>query len=63
MSDDLLTPKEFAHQFRVSQRTVYTWLAEGRIPHHRIAGTIRIPASEVAKIVMKKTEHLADCAV
>lgn len=54
MSDHLLTTKEVAHEFRVSEWTVRNWIAEGHIEHRRIGGTIRIPADEITKAAMKK---------
>ncbi len=41
MTSDL-TVAEYAELLRVSERTVYTWVREGKIPVRRYGRTIRI---------------------
>ncbi|HNR69587.1 MAG TPA: helix-turn-helix domain-containing protein [bacterium] len=45
------TVKQVAEMFAVSTKSVYRWLAEHRIKGHRIAGSVRIPKSELVKLV------------
>lgn len=44
----LLTVDEVADVFRVSPRTVRTWLANGSLPSSKVGGVRRIPSAEVA---------------
>jgi hypothetical protein len=48
----LLTPKEVAARLRVSPRTVYLWLEEGRLPAVRLSERVtRIPSEAVDAFV------------
>lgn len=63
MATQMMTPKEFAAAFGVSQRTVYNWIAQARLDYFRIGGTIRIPVDEVSKSLRKKAESCETCEV
>ncbi len=46
-SDEILTPKEFAHKAKLSENTVYCWIREGKIKVLPNLGTaLRIPMSQ-----------------
>jgi excisionase family DNA binding protein len=47
--EQLLTPKEFAHAFGVTSRTVHNWIEAGRVTSLRIGRAIRIPRAELAR--------------
>lgn len=38
---ELLTPEEVAEHLRITLHTVYAWARTGKLPHIRIAGTVR----------------------
>ena len=46
-----LTAKEFAEWLRVSRWTIYGWIAEGRIRSVKIGRLVRIPESELERII------------
>jgi excisionase family DNA binding protein len=46
----LLTCREVADALRVEDSTVYRWPRTGVVDSVRIAGTVRIPASEFERI-------------
>ncbi len=47
----LLSPQEFADRLSISRWTVYAWIAEGRINSVKLGRLVRIPESEVDRIV------------
>lgn len=50
--DTLLTPKQVAARLNVSPRTVYAWIAEGRLPHVRFSERVtRVPEEAVEALV------------
>ncbi len=50
----LLTPKEVATRLSVSTRTVYTWIAEGRLDAVHLSERVtRVPAESVDALVAK----------
>jgi len=49
----LLSPKEFANRLSISRWTVYAWIQEGRIRSVKISRLVRIPESEVERIVQE----------
>ena len=52
----LLTVGEAAESLSISVKTIYAWIGQRRIDSVRVGGTaIRIPASEVARIVEEGT--------
>ena len=51
-----ITLKEAAKYLRVSYRTVYRWLSQGRLKFFRAgAGSTRIPLSELDKFIAENT--------
>ena len=46
-----LSPREFAQKLSISRWTVYAWISEGRIKSVKIGRLVRIPESEVDRIV------------
>jgi excisionase family DNA binding protein len=51
-----VTLKEAAKYLRVSYRTVYRWLSQGRLKFFRAgAGSTRIPLSELDKFIAENT--------
>ena len=49
----MLSPKEFADRLSISRWTVYAWIAEGRIKSVKLGRLVRIPDSEVSRIVQE----------
>lgn len=49
----LLRAGEVARTLGVSKQTVYRWTWEGRIAHVRLASSVRIPASEVQRVLIE----------
>ncbi len=49
----MLSPKEFADRLSISRWTVYAWISEGRIKSVKISRLVRIPESEVERIVQE----------
>ncbi len=45
--------KDVASMCSVSVKTVYRWLYEGRLTAHRIGGSVRIPRTELLRIINK----------
>jgi len=43
--------KEVAAMCAVSEKTVYRWIYEGRLKANRIGGSVRIPKTELLKII------------
>ena len=52
-SQQLLSPQQFADKIAVSRWTIYSWIAEGKIKSVKISRLVRIPASEVDRIVQE----------
>jgi excisionase family DNA binding protein len=51
MAKEFYTPEQLAELLQVSKPAVYKWAAEGRIEVVRIGRTVRIPASEVDRLL------------
>jgi len=49
--ETLLSPHEFAERLSISRWTVYKMLGDGRIQSIKIGRLVRIPESEVLRIV------------
>lgn len=47
----LLTVPEFATALRIQPKTVWAWIAARKIATHHIGRCVRIPASEVERIL------------
>jgi len=43
--------KEVALLCSVNEKTVYRWISEHRLKAHRIAGSVRIPKSELVQLI------------
>ena len=56
--DRLLSPQEFAELLSVSRWTIYGWLQEGRIRSVKIGRLVRIPESELDRIVREGAQEL-----
>jgi len=52
----LLTVRQAADMLTVSTRTVYNLINGGKLPHYRIANTIRVAVADVE-------DYLADCRI
>ena len=43
--------KNVAEMLSVSEKTVYRWVYERKLKAHRIAGSVRVPKTELLKII------------
>jgi len=55
--DTFLTPKVFAKRLSISRWTVYSWLSEGRINSVKVGRLVRIPQSELDRIIREGTRE------
>lgn len=53
----LLSPQEFADHLSISRWTVYAWIAEGRIKSVKLGRLVRIPESELERIIKEGTHN------
>ena len=53
----MLSPKEFADRLSISRWTVYAWISEGRIKSVKVSRLVRIPESEVDRIVQEGVQE------
>ncbi len=53
---NLLSPREFAERLSISRWTVYSWISNGRISSVKVGRLVRIPQSEVDRIIRGKAE-------
>ncbi len=51
MPREFYTPEQLAELLQVSKPAIYKWAQEGRIKAVRIGRTVRIPASEVERLL------------
>jgi len=56
-NQQFLSPQEFADRLSISRWTIYGWLQEGRIRSVKIGRLVRIPESEVERIVQKGAQE------
>lgn len=54
----LLSPKEFADRLSISRWTVYAWIQEGRIKSVKLGRLVRIPESEVERLVQEGAQEV-----
>lgn len=47
----LYTPQEVADFWKVTRRTVYEWIKTGRVTAYRMGDTVRIPESELTRLL------------
>ena len=53
---EFLTGTEFRELFKISPTTFGRWIKEGKIKVIRIGRTVRVPASEVDRLIEENTE-------
>ena len=51
MDEKLFTIKDVAERLRVSAACVYDWVRQHRVAYHKIVRAIRIPESEVRRLM------------
>ena len=56
--EQLLSPQEFANRLSISRWTVYAWIQEGKIRSVKIGRLVRIPESEVDRIVQEGLQEV-----
>ncbi len=53
----LLTPKQVAERLAVWPRTIYAWIAEGRLPHVRLSERVtRVPEEAVEALIAARLQ-------
>ncbi len=52
-NQQFLSPLEFADRLSISRWTVYAWLQEGKIKSTKIGRLVRIPESDVSRLVQE----------
>lgn len=57
-NQQFLSPLQFADRLSISRWTVYAWLQEGRIKSTKIGRLVRIPESEVGRIVQEGVQEV-----
>ena len=57
-SDRILTKKQLAEVFQVSQRTVDSWMKRGYLPYWKIGWNIRFRLGDVLQTLDLNTRHL-----
>jgi len=57
-NQQFLSPQEFADLLSISRWTVYAWLQEGKIRSVKIGRLVRIPESEVSRIVQEGIQEV-----
>jgi excisionase family DNA binding protein len=58
--EDFLTVKEAAALLKVSQRTIYEWDAQGRIPTRRVGGELRFLREELLAWTEKEANKVRE---
>jgi len=51
--------RALSDRFQVTPRTVYTWIADGRLEAVRIAGRIRVPEESVQRFIRPARDRKA----
>ena len=46
-----LSVREVAQYLNVSEKTVYRWISEGKVPHHRVDGQYRFNRSDLLELM------------
>lgn len=54
MTEELLTVRECAKLFKVTERTIRRWIEIGELPSRKIVGTIRIRRQDAEKLCEKE---------
>ncbi len=55
--EKFISPQEFANQLSISRWTVYAWIQEGRIAAIKLGRLVRIPESELERIIKEGTRN------
>jgi len=55
--EKLISPQEFADRLSISRWTVYAWLQEGKIVAIKLGRLVRIPESELERIIKEGTHN------
>ena len=58
VNSQFVSPQQFADRLSISRWTVYAWIAEGRIRSVKIGRLVRIPASEVDRLVQEGSQEV-----
>ncbi len=53
---EMLTPDEVAKKLKISRRTVYLWLRQGRLKGVKVGDLWRIPEDALERFLKKSTE-------
>jgi len=48
---DHYSVKSLAKKYELNEKTLWKWIRAGRLKAHKIGGSVRIPKSEVLKLV------------
>ena len=54
MNNSLMTIKDIAEYLQVKERTIYSWINKGIIPHYKIESTIRFKENEINEWLSSK---------
>lgn len=57
VNSQFVSPQQFADRLSISRWTVYAWLQEGRIRSVKLGRLVRIPESEIARMVHEGTQE------
>jgi len=58
LQERLLSPQQFADRLSISRWTAYAWISEGRIKSVKIGRLVRIPESEVERLVQEGLQEV-----
>jgi excisionase family DNA binding protein len=53
-----VSPKEFRELLGISERTMWRWLAQRKIPHIKVGGAVRIPTSTLDVLTKRAIENV-----
>lgn len=53
----LMTVDDVADQIGVCKRTVYEWVADGRLPHFRLGRVLRFRQADIDTFILKQIEE------
>jgi len=53
-AETLLTPEQVAERMQVDRKTIYRWLADGKLPALKIGRTYRIDWSDVKAMIRRQ---------
>ncbi len=58
--EKLISPQAFADRLSISRWTVYAWIQTGQIKSVKLGRLVRIPESEVDRIVQEGSQEVLD---